>query len=93
MSEYLAYSRFVLLHRENPAVNTIYFIIARWDIVSVSHIMNIRMEIAERNCVDCVENVNFYRSRAKLCRSPNKLYDMNGKKKANDRRRHGNGYF
>lgn len=39
------------------------------------------MEIGEWNYVDCVENVNFYRSRAKLYRSQNKLYDVNGKKK------------
>ena len=69
---------------KNPAVNTIYFIIARWDSVSVFHIMNLRMEIAERNCVDCVENVNFYRLRAKLCRSPIKLYNVNGKKKSHE---------
>lgn len=43
--------------------------------------MNILIEIAELNCVDCVETINFYRSRAKLYRSPNKLYDVNGKKK------------
>ena len=43
--------------------------------------MHIWMEIAERNCVDCVKTANFYRSRAKLYHSPNKLYDMNGKKK------------
>lgn len=39
------------------------------------------MEIAKRNCVDCVKDVNFYRSLVKLYRLPNKLYDMNGKKK------------